>query len=176
MWEGAVWDLLGFNNWWLSRAHSQNQLDINTCIGASISFFRRISAKIASYTDRQQLDKIHNFLQRWKKNLFLKKKFSFQGEPWSGQPLFCIWPSDSHFSNLLTLNLNSSFQMTLNLNKSSCRKNLNLKSGSHKIVFFIGPRCPWSNLWIRLSHSLSYYWKDTRLTVYIWQPFEARII
>ena len=26
------------------------------------------------------------------------------------------------------------------------------------------------------SHSLSYYWKDTRLTVYIWQPFEARII
>ena len=25
-------------------------------------------------------------------------------------------------------------------------------------------------------HSLSYYWKDTRLTVYIWQPFEARII
>jgi hypothetical protein len=26
------------------------------------------------------------------------------------------------------------------------------------------------------GHSLSYYWKDTRLTVYIWQPFEARII
>ena len=26
------------------------------------------------------------------------------------------------------------------------------------------------------NHSLSYYWKDTRLTVYIWQPFEARII
>ena len=26
------------------------------------------------------------------------------------------------------------------------------------------------------SHSLSYYWKDTRLKVYIWQPFEARII
>ena len=25
-------------------------------------------------------------------------------------------------------------------------------------------------------HSLSYYWKDTRLKVYIWQPFEARII
>ena len=28
----------------------------------------------------------------------------------------------------------------------------------------------------RWDHSLSYYWKDTRLTVYIWQPFEARII
>ena len=27
-----------------------------------------------------------------------------------------------------------------------------------------------------VCHSLSYYWKDTRLTVYIWQPFEARII
>ena len=29
---------------------------------------------------------------------------------------------------------------------------------------------------VQLKHSLSYYWKDTRLTVYIWQPFEARII
>ena len=27
-----------------------------------------------------------------------------------------------------------------------------------------------------VCHSLSYYWKDTRLKVYIWQPFEARII
>ena len=27
-----------------------------------------------------------------------------------------------------------------------------------------------------VCHSLSYYWKDTRLKVYIWQPFEASII
>ena len=27
-----------------------------------------------------------------------------------------------------------------------------------------------------VCHSLSYYWKDIRLKVYIWQPFEARII
>ena len=27
-----------------------------------------------------------------------------------------------------------------------------------------------------VKHSLSYYWKDTRFKVYIWQPFEARII
>ena len=27
-----------------------------------------------------------------------------------------------------------------------------------------------------VCHSLSYYWKDTRFKVYIWQPFEARII
>ena len=53
----------------------------------------------------------------------------------------------------------------------------------HRLHCWSDPRCPLIkcqifpfNLLPHKVHSLSYYWKDTRLTVYIWQPFEARII